>query len=134
MEKDKNNLDELLERALAAEQDMPEGLHERLEKQIDIWAEAEKRQKQQVRRRFACWISGIAAAALLAVGIFRYDAPAEGQEAGAIELAQAHAAAQDALQMFFGNLNKGVAQIDNAAQNINKANEVLNKQITINRK
>ena len=129
MEKDKNNPDELLERALVAEQELPEGLSERLEKQIDLWAETEKRQKQRAGRRLVYWMSGIAAAALLVFGIFRYDAHVEEQKVRARELAEAQIAAQDALYMFFGNLNKGVAQMDNAAQNINKANEVLNKQI-----
>lgn len=34
------NLDELLDKTLAVEQELPEGLSERLEKQIDTWAKA----------------------------------------------------------------------------------------------
>ncbi len=130
MEKDKTtkDLDELLERALAADQELPEGLSERLERQIDAWEVAEKRQKRLTGRRWMYWISGIAAGALLVFGIFHYNGYVEEQKMSNRELAEAQIAAQDALQLFFHNLNKGVAQVDNAAQNINKVNEVLNKQ------
>lgn len=134
MEKGKKNLDELLEQALAAEQELPEGLSARLERQIDAWEAAEKRPKRLAGRRWIYWAGGIAASALLAIGIFRYNAYVEEQEISARELAEAQVAAQDALQMFFQNLNKGVTQMDNVAQNINKVNEVLNKQKITNKK
>lgn len=134
MEKGKKNLDELLEQALAAEQELPDGLSERLERQIDTWEAAEKRPKRLAGRRWIYWAGGIAASVLLAIGIFRYNAYVEEQKINARELAEAQIAAQDALQMFFQNLNKGVTQMDNVAQNINKVNEVLNKQKIINKK
>lgn len=134
MEKGKKNLDELLEQALAAEQELPEGLFERLERQIDTWDAAEKRPKRLAGRQWIYWAGGIAASALLTIGIFRYNAYMEEQKINARELAEAQVAAQDALQMFFQNLNKGVTQMDNVAQNINKVNEVLNKQKITNKK
>lgn len=134
MEKDRKNLDELLERALAAEQELPVGLSERLERQIDAWEAAEKRPKRLPGRQWIYWAGGIAASALLTIGIFRYNAYMEEQKINARELAEAQVAAQDALQMFFQNLNKGVTQMDNVAQNINKVNEVLNKQKITNKK
>lgn len=134
MEKGKKNLDELLDQALAAEQELPEGLSARLERQIDAWEAAEKRPKRLAGRRWIYWAGGIAASALLAIGIFRYNAYVEEREISARELAEAQVAAQDVLQMFFQNLNKGVTQMDNVAQNINKVNEVLNKQKITNKK
>ncbi len=134
MEKGKKNLDELLEQALAAEQELPDGLSERLERQIDTWEAAEKRPKRLPGRQWIYWAGGIAASALLTIGIFRYNAYMEEQKINARELAEAQVAAQDALQMFFQNLNKGVTQMDNVAQNINKVNEVLNKQKITNKK
>ena len=128
MEKGKKNLDELLEQAFAAEQKLPDGLSERLERQIDAWEVAEKQSKRSAGRRWIYWAGGIAASVLLVIGIFRYNAYVEEQKINARELAEAQIAAQDALQMFFQNLNKGVTQMDNVAQNINKVNEVLNKQ------
>ena len=134
MEKGKNNLDELLEQAFAAEQKLPDGLSERLERQIDAWEVAEKQSKRSAGRRWIYWAGGIAASVLLVIGIFRYNAYVEEQKINARELAEAQIAAQDALQMFFQNLNKGVTQMDNVAQNINKVNEVLNKQKITNKK
>lgn len=134
MEKGKKNLDELLEQAFAAEQKLPDGLSERLERQIDAWEVAEKQSKRSAGRRWIYWAGGIAASVLLVIGIFRYNAYVEEQKINARELAEAQIAAQDALQMFFQNLNKGVTQMDNVAQNINKVNEVLNKQKITNKK
>ena len=128
MEKGKKNLDELLEQAFAAEHKLPDGLSERLERKIDAWEVAEKQSKRSAGRRWIYWAGGIAASVLLVIGIFRYNAYVEEQKINARELAEAQIAAQDALQMFFQNLNKGVTQMDNVAQNINKVNEVLNKQ------
>lgn len=68
------NLDELLDKTLAVEQELPEGLSERLEKQIDTWAKAERQQKRLLTRRWIYWVSGIAATILLTIGIFHYDA------------------------------------------------------------
>lgn len=134
MEKGKKNLDELLEQAFAAEQKLPDGLSERLERQIDAWEVAEKQSKRSAGRRWIYWAGGIAASVLLVIGIFRYNAYVEEQKINARELAEAQIAAQNALQMFFQNLNKGVTQMDNVAQNINKVNEVLNKQKITNKK
>lgn len=119
------NLDELLDKTLAAEQELPEGLSERLEKQIDTWAKAERQQKQLVTRRWIYWVSGIAATILLTIGIFRYDAYEKEQETNARELADATITAQNALQLFFSNFNKGIMQMDNVNRKVDKVNELL---------
>lgn len=119
------NLDELLDKTLAVEQELPEGLSERLEKQIDTWAKAERQQKRLFTRRWIYWVSGIAATILLTIGIFRYDAYEKEQKTNARELADATITAQNALQLFFNNFNKGIMQIDNVNRKVDKVNELL---------
>lgn len=123
-------IDELINKVLREDQTLPEGLSERLEQQIDAWAATEKKEtiRSSFRRRSLYWLSGAAAVALLCVGIFQFVAPEkEHQLADTYTNPQEAAiAAQEALAFLSINLNKGIEQVNEAQQEMNKVNEILN--------
>lgn len=123
-------IDELINKVLREDQTLPEGLSKRLEQQIDAWAAAEKKEtiRSSFRRRSLYWLSGAAAVALLCVGIFQFVAPEkEHQLADTYTNPQEAAiAAQEALAFLSINLNKGIEQVNEAQQEMNKVNEILN--------
>ena len=127
------NIDELINKALQEEQALPEGLSRRLEQQIDAWAVAEeKKTRSLTRRRSLYWLSGVAAVALLCIGIFRYDAPSHTPDRLADTYTNpedAAVAAEKALLLMSQNLNKGLSQVNNAGQEIDKVNNILNKHL-----
>ncbi len=127
------NIDELINKALQEEQALPEGLSRRLEQQIDAWAVAEeKKTRSLTRRRSLYWLSGVAAVALLCIGIFLYDAPSHTPDRLADTYTNpkdAAVAAEKALLLMSQNLNKGLSQVNNAGQEIDKVNNILNKHL-----
>ena len=127
------NIDELINKALQEEQALPEGLSRRLEQQIDAWAVAEeKKTRSLTRRRSLYWLSGVAAVALLCIGIFQYDAPSHTPDRLADTYPNpkdAAVAAEKALLLMSQNLNKGLSQVNNAGQEIDKVNNILNKHL-----
>lgn len=126
-------IDELINKVLREDQTLPEGLSERLEQQIDAWAAAEKKEtiRSSFRRRSLYWLSGAAAIALLCVGIFQFAAPEkEYQLADTYTNPQEAAiAARKALAFLSVNLNKGIEQVNEAQQEMNKVNEILNTHL-----
>lgn len=128
-------IDELINKVLREDQTLPEGLSERLEQQIDTWAAAEKKEtlRSSFRRRSLYWISGTAAAILLlCVGI----AGLKDLETSKQQLAdtytnpqEAAIAAGKALAFMSSNLNKGIDQMNDAQQEINNVNRILNKHL-----
>ena len=126
-------IDELSDKVLQEDQILPEGLSERLEQQIDAWATTEKKEtmRSSFRRRSLYWFSGAAAVALLCVGIFQFVAPEkENQLADTYTNPQEAAiAAQKALAFMSVNLNKGIEQVNEAQQEMNKVNNILNKHL-----
>lgn len=126
-------IDELIDKVLQEDQTLPEGLSERLKQQIDVWAAAEKKEttRSSFRRRSLYWLSGAAAIALLCVGIFRFVAPdKEYQLTDTYTNPQEAAiAAQKALAFMSVNLNKGIEQVNEAQQEMNKVNDILNKHL-----
>ena len=128
-------IDELINKVLREDQMLPEGLSERLEQQIDTWAAAEKKEtlRSSFRRRSLYWISGTAAAILLlCIGI----AGLKDLETSKQQLAdtytnpqEAAIAAGKALAFMSSNLNKGIDQMNDAQQEINNVNRILNKHV-----
>lgn len=127
-------IDELINKVLLEEQALPEGLSSRLEQQIDAWAATGQNEtrRSSFRRRSLYWLSGVAAAALLCVGIFQLnelnradhrmaDTYTDPQEAAMV--------AQKALALLSSNLNKGIDQMNDAQQEMNKINNILNKHL-----
>ena len=127
-------IDELINKALQEEQALPEGLAGRLEAQIDSWAATEEKKTRSLRRRQSLyWLSGIAAAALVCIGIFRPDTsfihPKHELADTFTNPKEAAAVAQKALLLMSQNLNKGIDQAKEAQKEIDKVNNILNKHI-----
>ena len=114
------NIDELINKALQEEQALPEGLSRRLEEQIDAWAATEeKKTRSLTRRRTLYWLSGVAASILLCIRLAdTYTNPKD-----------AAVAAEKALLLLSHNLNKGISQVNDAGQEIDKVNNILNKHL-----
>ena len=127
------HIDELINKVLQEDQTLPEGLSERLEQQIDSWAAAEKKEtvRSSFHRRSLYWLSGaVAAILLLCVGIFGLtDLNTGKQQLADTNPKEAAIAAQKALAFMSSNLNKGIDQINDAQQEINKVNRILNKHL-----
>ena len=124
-------IDELINKVLREDQTLPEGLSERLEQQIDAWAAAEKKEtiRSSFRRRSLYWLSGAAAVALLC--IFQFTTPNEEHQLADTYTnpQEAAMAAQKALAFMSVNLNKGIEQVNEAQQEMNKVNKILNKHL-----
>jgi hypothetical protein len=118
------DFDRLMEEALHIS--VPEGLAGRLEKQIDALAAGEK--KRKTRRLSA--ITGLAAAALLGIGIFLHTDRQPHTPADTFtDPAEAALAAEHALAFMSEQLNRGLEQASGAAQEFDKVNEILNKHL-----
>lgn len=127
-------LDEIINRALRDEKELPEGLSERLEKHIDLLAANEK---QTVKRSLLnkskqtiYWISGIAAAMLIGIALFfqteTYEKPTLADTFSNPE--EAALVAQDLLVFMSQQLNKGLEPLEDAQKNVQEINEILNTQ------
>jgi hypothetical protein len=106
---------------------IPEGLSERLEAHIDALAAEEKKRKV---RRFMYQATGIAAIALLCIGIFTgtgKQSPALSAVDTFSDPEEAAVAAGQALAFMSAQLNKGIGKVEDAGQEIEKVNHLLDK-------
>ncbi len=129
MDMNDKDWDELIQKALKADQQLPDGLSRRLEEQIDRWAAADEQLKRKCFSPTRQWI-GIAATTLLLLGLSglyfmqtptipdTYSNPKE-----------AAAATEKALLLLSQNLNKGFEQVEKANLEMEKAQVILNKTI-----
>ncbi len=125
-------IDELINQALREEQALPEGLSERLEQYIDTLADREEETKKRslFSRRSFYLVGSVAAAMLIGLALFfqtemnpkptMADTFSDPEEAALV--------AQQALAFMSTQLNKGLAPVADAGKEINKVNEILNKQ------
>lgn len=131
---DDKKIEELINKTLKEDLALPTGLSERLEEHIDSWAEKENKGKYDtwiLRRRSLYWVSGISAAILCAV-LFIFtetNRPTPRLADTYSDPKEAAIAAQNALALLSSNLNKGLAQMDNAQQEMNKINKIVNKHL-----
>jgi len=126
-------IDELINKALAEEQALPEGLSERLEQYIDTLSAAEQQMKRHsvFRRRSFYWFSGVAAALVLAIALFfqtELSLPHEQATADTFsDPEEAALVAQNALAFMSQQFNKGLDHVAEAEQEMEKVNQILNK-------
>ncbi len=126
-------IEERINQALRDEQTLPEGLSERLEQYIDTLADREEQQQQKrslsLRRSFYM-IGSVAAAILIGVVLFfQIDSQQKPVTADTFsDPEEAALVAQQALAFMSTQLNKGLAPVADAGKEINKVNEILNKQ------
>lgn len=126
------HIDELIDRALRREQELPEGLSERLELYIDrLAAEDQKKQAKRIRMRTFYQLSGVAAAILLAVVLFFQTENMNTQPTTADTFKtpeEAAFAAQEVLAFLSTQFNKGLDQVSEAKGEVEKVNGIVNKQ------
>jgi hypothetical protein len=117
------DFDRLLDEALRIP--IPEGLAERLENRIERLAAAEK--KHTLRRRLR-WVAGVAAAVLLAAGIFMQT---EGRPSVPADTfsnpEEAAEAAGHALAFMSAQMNNGLNRVSAAGQEFEKVNRTIEK-------
>lgn len=133
MNMNNKKIDELIDKALQEEQVLPEGLSHRLEAQIDAWATMEqKRGRPLSHRRTLYWLSGIAASILLCIGLFQYNDLNQVSDRFTDTYTnpeEAAVAAKKAFTLLSLNFNKGINQVSDAGQEIDKVNNILNKHL-----
>ncbi|MDH6305972.1 bacteriorhodopsin [Parabacteroides sp. PF5-5] len=122
---DDKEFDSMIDEALNIP--VPEGLAERLEQHIDKLAENEKKQK---RHRLTYWATSAAAVILLTIGIF-IGTDLQANQARMADTytdpAEAAIAAEKVLAFMSTQLNKGLDQVENAGQEMEKVNQILDK-------
>ncbi len=127
------HIDELIDRALREEQELPEGLSERLELYIDrLAAEDHEKQAKRVKIRALYWLTGVAAALLLGIALFFQTENMNMRPTTADTFnnpEEAAIAAQEALAFLSSQLNKGLDQVSEAKSEVEKVNEIVNKQL-----
>lgn len=119
-------VDRLIDESL--EIPLPEGLSERLEAHIDTLAANEKKRKL---RRLIYWATSAAAIVLLCIGIFfKIGEQSHQQVADTFtDPKEAAIVAEKALAFMSTQLNKGLGEVENAGQEIEKVNQILNKHL-----
>lgn len=126
---DRWEADQRLFKALYNEEiQIPEGISERLDKAIERMDKSSPASNNK-RRYFSYWISGVAAVALLCIGLF-FVTPqsAKPQMADTFEdPVEAAMAAEKAIAFMSSYMNKGLDQVSDAGQEIKKMNQVLDK-------
>jgi len=110
---------------------VPDNLEDRLEAKIDEHIEQAKR--FSIRRVFY-WTASVAAIGLLCIGLFIKEGHTPGSFSPQIadtyqNPEEAAIAAQRALMLMSANINKGIAQLDNAKQEVKNVNRILNNQL-----
>lgn len=107
----------------------PEGLEERLSKNIDQWEKQERKAERKTRILSLQWIGGIAASLLVLVtfGWYMYEPqPARKDTCATPEEAYIHA--QQALAMFSDALNKGKKQMEAAHATTTRVERTIQEQ------
>ena len=105
---DDKKIDELINKALQEDLALPEGLSERLERQIDFLAAI-------LGALFLIFTETNRPAPVMA------DTFTDPEEAAVV--------AQNALAFMSRNLNKGLGQVNEASQEITKINKIVNKHL-----
>lgn len=127
-------VDKLIREALRSEQELPDGLSDRLEQYIDQLAEEEKKKQKPplMKRRSMYWLSGVAASFLLGVIFFFQAEKAQPTIKDTYsDPYEAAIAAQDALAFLSTQLNKGLDQVSEAKEEVDKVNDIVVKQLNV---
>lgn len=128
---DDKRIDELINKALQEDLALPEGLSERLERQIDFLAQEKTPPTRSVRIPSFYWISGVAAAIFGALFLLftEINRPAPTMADTFTDPEEAAVAAQNALAFMSRNLNKGLGQVQETGQEIERINKIIHKHL-----
>lgn len=130
MEMNEQKIDELIDKALREEAQLPEGLGARLERHIDGLAASDRAEARRIpmRRRWLARFS-VAASILLAIGTGIYFSGKENAPKDTFSDPQEAAlVASQALAFMSENLNKGLDNMQQAQKKVAEVNNVLDKQ------
>ena len=110
---------------------IPDGLEEKLSKQIGKWAIQEQFGKKTPQRRSLQWIGSIAASLLVLLGIGWYfnDAQPDYRQDTCATPEEAYIHTEKALMMFAQALNKGVKQMEVIQESTDKVERNIQKQL-----
>lgn len=126
-------IDELIQKAIRQESELPEGLSNRLEQHIDRLAAGEKERSISLRRKPSSmyWFTGVAASLLLGIIVFfQTENNRVGEMADTFQDPQEAAiVAEKALAFLSTQFNKGLTQVSEAQGEVDKVNEIVNGQL-----
>ena len=108
---------------------VPEGLEERLSKQIDQWAIQERFIPKSPPRRTLQWIGSIAASLLILFSIGWYFHTPQPRKDTCATPEEAYIHTEKALMMFAQALNKGVKQMEVIQESTEKVERNIQKQL-----
>ena len=108
---------------------VPEGLEERLSKQIDQWAIQERFIPKSPPRRTLQWIGSIAASLLILFSIGWYFHAPQPRKDTCATPEEAYIHTEKALMMFAQALNKGVKQMEVIQESTEKVERNIQKQL-----
>ncbi|MDR0989336.1 MAG: hypothetical protein LBM06_07800 [Prevotellaceae bacterium] len=129
-------LDHLIDRALADEGTLPEGISERLEARLQAYADSQTQTPLRLTsakpRRRLYLASGIAASLLLAAALFFETQNREPQPRDTFtDPARAALVAHDALTLLSSKLNKGLSPVRGADAELQHVNQLLTSKLEI---
>lgn len=128
-----NRIDNLINKALADDRELPEGLSGRLEQHIDLLAAGERRKKRPTRimkRSLRLWLSGTAAAVLMGAAIFFHG---EKQRTDTYQdPKQAALVAGQVLAFLSDGLNQGLDEVVKVEEEMEKIHQIVNEQFKHN--
>lgn len=108
---------------------VPEGLEEKLSKQIDQWAMQERFVRNASRKRTFQWIGSIAASLLILFSMgWYFHAPQPRQDTCATP-EEAYIQTERALMMFAQALDKGMKQMEVIRESTDKVERNIQKQL-----
>ena len=110
---------------------IPDGLEEKLSKQIDKYAIQERFVMKTPQRRSLQWTGSIAASLLILFGMSWYfnDAPSNYRKDTCATPEEAYVHTDKALMMFAQALNKGVKQMEVIQESTDKVEKNIQKQL-----
>ena len=108
---------------------VPEGLEERLSKQIDQWAIQERFIPKSPPRRTLQWIGSIAASLLILFSIGWYFHAPQPRKDTCATPEEAYVHTEKALMMFAQALNKGMKQMEVIQESTDKVERNIQKQL-----
>ena len=121
---DEKRIDKLINKALQEDLALPEGLSERLERQINLLAHDKKLAPFY-------WISGVAAAIFGTLFLFFTETnhPASAMADTFTDPEEAAVVAQNALAFMSRNLNIGLGQVHETSQEVERINKIIHKHL-----
>jgi hypothetical protein len=128
------NINKLINEVFEEEIKIPEGLSERLEKNLDnyIYDNREKKTSNNINfRKLIIYVGSLAASILLCVGLFFIKNDKNRIADTFQDPVEAEMFAVKMLTLVSTELNKGITPYEKVNEKVNRTNEIINKNLTI---